>query len=250
MVKGSKHTPGALEKLRIARLGKPGWPHKKGVPISKNAVVVCVDCGVIIEGTTVNRKRCTECKKKVVQERINKFKRDHAEEVKKANNQYWKRIRAECPERVEVLGQRYKQWYEKNKEYCREQARKFRQENPDYRAKLNKYDKEHPELRRIRENRRRAIKRGAQGSHTRAEFYALCEAAKWACAYCGESLIKKTASEDHIIALSKGGSDFIDNIAPACMLCNIRKNARSVEEFKKYLQRWHESNYNWPYGAI
>jgi len=45
----------------------------------------------------------------------------------------------------------------------------------------------------------------------------------------------KTVSEDHIIALIKGGSDLIDNITPSCRTCNIRKNARSVEEYKMYL---------------
>jgi hypothetical protein len=39
------------------------------------------------------------------------------------------------------------------------------------------------------------------------------------CVYCG----KPADSVDHIMPRSRGGSDTIDNLAPACMDCNRRK---------------------------
>jgi 5-methylcytosine-specific restriction endonuclease McrA len=212
-------------------------PRIKGVKILGKATVICIDCGIIIKETTTYRKRCVECKRKVTNSRTKKFKKDHVEETRKANNEYWKRIRAECPERAEDLNNRFKKWYNENREYCLDQARKYRQEHPECKDKNLKYQKEHPELKRMSENHRRALKHNAEGRHTKVEFYSLCESKEWKCSYCGKSLTKRTVSEDHIIPLSKGGSDNIDNIAPCCRFCNIRKHARSLEEFFEYLKR-------------
>ena len=36
-------------------------------------------------------------------------------------------------------------------------------------------------------------------------------------------------TEDHIMPLSMGGTDYIDNIQPLCQSCNTRKHARKVD---------------------
>lgn len=82
-----------------------------------------------------------------------------------------------------------------------------------------------------RTRRRDLQKRLVPGTHTRLEFYDLCAAYLWTCAYCGESLNLKTATEDHVIPLSDGGSDDISNIAPACLSCNCSKNSSPVHIF-------------------
>lgn len=78
--------------------------------------------------------------------------------------------------------------------------------------------------------RRRAAKLGAVGTHTRVEFIALAEAYGWRCVYCDVGLTKQSATEDHVIALARGGSDGIENIVPACLACNRKKNARPVHQ--------------------
>ena len=52
------------------------------------------------------------------------------------------------------------------------------------------------------------------------------------CAYCG-AVGKLT--KDHILPVTRGGSDTIDNIIPACWPCNQRKKAQLVEYFKEGL---------------
>jgi len=49
------------------------------------------------------------------------------------------------------------------------------------------------------------------------------------CVYCGKKDIKLT--KDHVIPISSGGSDKIENIVPACWPCNFKKRARKLEYF-------------------
>ena len=43
------------------------------------------------------------------------------------------------------------------------------------------------------------------------------------------------AQKDHLTPVSRGGSDTIDNIVPACFLCNRKKGDMTEPEFRKAL---------------
>lgn len=88
-----------------------------------------------------------------------------------------------------------------------------------------------PALRVHHSLRHRARKLGATGTHTKEQFRALCEASGWACSYCSRPLTRKTATEDHIVPLIKGGGNDIANIAPSCRSCNSSKGSKTLEEF-------------------
>ena len=36
---------------------------------------------------------------------------------------------------------------------------------------------------------------------------------------------------DHILAVTKGGTDRIDNLVPACTSCNLKKHDKTAEDF-------------------
>lgn len=78
---------------------------------------------------------------------------------------------------------------------------------------------------------RRIRKLGNGGAHTLKEWLALVEAHGGACVYCRRTGLKLT--KDHKVPLSLGGSDDIENIAPACKSCNSAKGKMSAERFLK-----------------
>jgi len=78
--------------------------------------------------------------------------------------------------------------------------------------------------------RRRAA--GGQ-SFTAAEWLALLASHGKSCAYCRS---KERIEIDHRTPLTRGGSNLIDNILPACRGCNRRKRTMTEEEFCALLQ--------------
>jgi 5-methylcytosine-specific restriction endonuclease McrA len=86
--------------------------------------------------------------------------------------------------------------------------RKRRQANP-YQAQVD--------------NHRQLAKRyGAKGAFTADEWRALCAFYGHNCLRCG---LRRPLSVDHIVPMSQGGSNNIDNIQPLCKPCNSAKGS-------------------------
>ena len=71
------------------------------------------------------------------------------------------------------------------------------------------------------------------GTHTPNEWYAKCRAMKWRCAYCERYCVGWMLEKDHVIPISRGGSDGIDNVVVACYPCNRGKSDMTVEEWRE-----------------
>ena len=61
------------------------------------------------------------------------------------------------------------------------------------------------------------------------------------CAYCGCKLKTNTMTVDHLIPQSKGGSNNIDNLMPACKSCNTTKADDDIE-FLRIALAWPSLN--------
>ncbi len=113
----------------------------------------------------------------------------------------------------------------------RRMAQAYKRSHPEWNRKKSAiYKRNHPE--RVREwvNTRRGLLANAGGRVTLDEFWTKCDLLEWLCQYCSCVLTKKTATMDHVTPLSRGGSNDIDNIVPACRSCNARKGNKLLTE--------------------
>lgn len=78
----------------------------------------------------------------------------------------------------------------------------------------------------VHRQRREALRRGAEGTYTADEWRALCDHYGNKCLACGEP---KPLTVDHVIPLSKGGSNDISNLQPLCGSCNSIKRDKAID---------------------
>jgi len=106
--------------------------------------------------------------------------------------------------------------YAANRDRANEQARAWRKANPDAAKSLKRNYK--------------ARKRNADGTHTAADIRAQYKAQKGNCYYCGEK-VGGAYHVDHVIPLSRGGSNGRENIVIACPTCNMSKHDKMPHEW-------------------
>ena len=77
--------------------------------------------------------------------------------------------------------------------------------------------------------KRRIRKVCGGGFHTIGEWELLKKQYNFTCPSCKKIEPKIKLTEDHIIPVSKGGSDNIENIQPLCSMCNCRKFTKIIK---------------------
>ena len=136
-----------------------------------------------------------------------------------------------------------KRWRDNNLEKNRQIKRKWRWHNGTLKRGSPEYIKMQAENSWGNKNRwkggyenhlmharnRRVMKLNAEGNHALEEWSELKKQFDYACIACMRIEPDITLSEDHIIPLTKGGSNNIENIQPLCRSCNSRKGNRSMD---------------------
>lgn len=146
-----------------------------------------------------------------------------------------------------------KQYAAENHDLVIERKRRYHKE---YKAKIDEYNRQYykshsgeikqrvrdweaanPERRRENEiiglHDRRFRKAGLNSKFTRGDWKTckeyFTEDGEIRCAYCGKPI--KRVTIDHVIPITSGGGNAIDNIVPACSRCNSSKSSRPFEEW-------------------
>jgi 5-methylcytosine-specific restriction endonuclease McrA len=136
---------------------------------------------------------------------------------------------------IEQAREYRKQQYAQNREQAIEDARRWREENPErYRATMRRYKRKHyrenREAYRVYVRNRRARLAEVDGSHSVEDIETMYHQQNGLCHYCGAS-IEDGYHVDHVIPLSRGGSNSPDNLVLACPHCNLSKNDRLPSEW-------------------
>lgn len=140
--------------------------------------------------------------------------------------------------RKEYMKEYRKGWKEANPDYIKEHM-KERRKTDKYKEYQKEYKKEYYKKRRqtpegkayfIRKNqKRRALKKGNGGVYTQDEWNKCLDYFNHCDAYTGEPL--KSTEIEHVIPISKGGTNNIYNIVPANKSTNCSKYNSDVFEW-------------------
>ena len=151
-----------------------------------------------------------------------------AERKAKYDADYHRRYRLE---RLEAKRAYDRERYAADPEKRRATVARWYRENPEkVKAWRKRWYAEHKDECLARNRNRSARERAAEGSHTAGEVWQMAEDQDWLCAYCEMPLFGEF-HVDHMLPLSRGGSDSWENLAITCPTCNLRKNDKTAEEF-------------------
>lgn len=76
------------------------------------------------------------------------------------------------------------------------------------------------------------VKKPKRKQYPKAVKKMLYNQAEGRCQLCGRKILLSEATYDHIIPLSVGGIDDVDNLQIACHICNYTKNSYLPDEFQ------------------
>lgn len=201
-----------------------------------------------------HRERLQEYRKKPewLEWRRKRYQEKIEDEREKSREYYWQN-REERIEKVaeyradnkEAHNNRSKQWYENNREKAkaikkkrywdnveaeRETSRLYAEKNKEKRAIVQaEYRKNNPEKRKAHEAKRSALEKSAEGEFSPTEWKELCQKYDYTCLCCGKKEPEIKLSPDHVIPLSRGGTNYISNIQPLCGHCNRKKMTKTTD---------------------
>lgn len=199
------------------------------MPLSSTKV--CGGCGIEKPLSEFNKNKrykdghvtwCKACCAKYREERA-KDPEKKAQDKARTDQWYWDNRE----EKKAKNNARSRERWHNDQEY---RDRKNQQKKDAHKAKYGvdpeyteRYKKQSRKLRRIRRVRLLNV----VGSHTPEEFEALCKKYDYRCLRCGAQT--KELAEDHVVPVTKGGTDCISNMAPLCKSCNSKKHNKTMD---------------------
>jgi 5-methylcytosine-specific restriction endonuclease McrA len=222
----------------------------------------------LIEGCQCEGKLCTKCEqekcynafyrissklrsicKKCSGEQGKAYRKAHPEYFRVKRQEYVARYgdrvksqkKADYQKRAEQIKQHNSAYYQKSAERRRAQKREYQKAHPELISERSRrYRESHPERLKVfyaqnpgyaavQSNKRRALIKQVEGSYRLDEWNELKARYSYYCLCCGRSEPEIKLEGDHVVPLSKGGSNGIENIQPLCRSCNSHKHNKIID---------------------
>lgn len=149
-----------------------------------------------------------------------------------ANHDWWlqrtRKWREENPDKVKAYTAKY---YNEHAETIRAYSRDYYwKHRPHYLTIMRLYGINHPDVISANKSRRRARELNAEGSHSASDVRLQYKSQYGKCWWCGKRL-NGQYHVDHVQPLSRGGSNWPNNIVCACRKCNQSKKDKTPIEW-------------------
>lgn len=202
---------------------------------SNTTTKTCTKCGNEYPATTEYfyrqkdgkygfRADCKECFLKGSKS----YREKHVDEVRARARKYQQ-------EHSEARKAYLAQWYAENKQRHMVYGREYRKAHVEQtRANSRKQYRRNLEFNRLKgrakASRYYARKRLAVGTYTAADIQLQLKSQRGLCWHCGKP-VGDTYQADHLIPLSRGGSNAPENIVISCAVCNQSRGAKLPQEW-------------------
>jgi len=148
--------------------------------------------------------KCKDCQSEYIKE----YRQKNGDSLKEKKRIYAK-------ENIKKQRERWYNWYQKNREH--------------WNAKSAAWWKDHSERKNVHTRQRYVTKLNASGHHTSEDIKAIKLKHNYRCNYCGTDDSK--GHIDHIIPLTKGGTNYGANLQLLCVSCNTSKGNKMPWEY-------------------
>lgn len=177
------------------------------------------------------QSKCKFCRSKENKE----YRITRKEKIK----QYKKEYKEKFPERVKASQKKYRDKHEDDfKRYKRDFYLRhgYWADPGNTKERSRKYRREHPEIVKACYLKYKEQKLRNGGKHTAKEWRKLVSYFEYKCVSC--RLKPKKLEKDHVIPVSVGGSNSIENIQPLCRACNCKKRNNYIDYRKTFTHEY------------
>jgi 5-methylcytosine-specific restriction endonuclease McrA len=168
------------------------------------------------------------------------YKRNRQKRIEKALA--WNRAnpdaaKAHCKKYRQVnryrLSEKKRSYYRANRQDILAKGFEYRSSRRHERALATRiWRRNNPDKSSAADRNKKAMTRGAQGKHSSSDIQRILHMQNFKCAECKTS-VRRNFHVDHIIPLSRGGSNWPSNIQILCPPCNLEKHASDPIEFAR-----------------
>lgn len=174
------------------------------------------------DGSGREYRYCAECKSEIQRRADQQYDEKPESKVKKRRRRTaWAQAH---PEAVRAMRERT---------YAKPEVKE------NHRARQRQYARDNPAIVNSITRRHEHRKRAAEGDYTEGQWQARLDLFGHRCYLCGcdwDALSSKQKHVEHVIPLSRGGTDWPANLRPACGYCNSSKGAKGMKPWRRFLR--------------